>query len=79
MCSCINSVEMKSVVKATIVSYITLTDVTPYMALWLSCWIPVPGVPCPKPLGDAKVDSAFHPSKVNKMSTRNFWELNGKK
>ena len=23
--------------------------------------------------------SAFHPSEVNKMSTRNFWELSGKK
>ena len=38
-----------------------------------------PGVLCSKPLGSFKVDSAFHPSKVNKMSTRNFWELNGKK
>ena len=25
------------------------------------------------------VDSAFHPSEVDKMSTRNFWELSGKK
>ena len=24
-------------------------------------------------------DSAFHPSEVDKMSTRNFWELSGKK
>ena len=23
--------------------------------------------------------SAFHPSEVDKMSTRNFWELSGKK
>ena len=23
--------------------------------------------------------NAFHPSKVGKMSTRNFWELSGKK
>ena len=27
----------------------------------------------------SKVDSAFHPSEVGKMSTRNFWELSGKK
>ena len=26
-----------------------------------------------------KVDSAFHPSKVDKVSTRNFWGLIGKK
>ena len=32
-----------------------------------------------KPLGGSKVDSAFHPSEVNKMSTRNFWEISGKK
>ena len=32
-----------------------------------------------KPLGGSKVDSVFHPSEVNKMSTRNFWELSGKK
>ena len=37
------------------------------------------GVPCSKPLGGSKVDSAFHPSKVGKMSTRNFWELSDKK
>ena len=27
----------------------------------------------------SKVDSAFHPSEVDKMRTRNFWELSGKK
>ena len=27
----------------------------------------------------SKVDSAFHPSEIDKMSTRNFWELSGKK
>ena len=41
-------------------------------------WIPNPGVPYSKPLGGSKVDSAFHPSEVGKMSTRNFWELSGK-
>ena len=34
---------------------------------------------CSKPMGGSKVDSAFHPSEVGKMSTRNFWELSGKK
>ena len=33
------------------------------------------GVPCSKPMGGSKVDSAFHPPEVDKMSTRNFWEL----
>ena len=33
-------------------------------------WIPNPGVPCSKPLGGSKVDSAFHPFKVDQMSTR---------
>ena len=42
-------------------------------------WIPNPGVPCSKPLGGSKVDSAFHPPEVDRMSTRNFWELSGKK
>ena len=31
------------------------------------------------PLGGSKVDSAFHPSEVDKMSTRNFQGLSGKK
>ena len=34
---------------------------------------------CSKPLGGSKVDSAFHPFEVDKMSTSNFWELGGKK
>ena len=49
------------------------------MAYWLRGWIPNPGVPCLKPLGGSKVDSVFHPSEVDKMSTRNFWELSDKK
>ena len=36
-------------------------------------------VPSSKPLGGSTVDSVFHPSEVDKMSTRDFWELNGKK
>ena len=32
-----------------------------------------------KPQGGFNADSAFHPSDVDKMSARNFWELNGKK
>ena len=42
-------------------------------------WIPDTGGPCSKPPGGFKVDSAFHPSEVDKVSTRNFWELSGKK
>ena len=38
-----------------------------------------PEVPCSKPLGGSKVDSAFHPSEFDKISTRNFWELSGEK
>ena len=29
--------------------------------------------------GGSKVDSAFYPAKVDRMSTRNFWELSGQK
>ena len=45
----------------------------------VSHWISNPGIPCSKPLGDSKFDSAFHPCEVDKMSTRNIWELGGKK
>ena len=45
------------------------------MASWLMHWIPNQGVPCSKPLGGSKVDSAFHLSEVDKISTSNFWEL----
>ena len=45
----------------------------------LNVVIPNPGVPCSKPLGGSKVDSVFHPFDINKMSTKNFWELSGKK
>ena len=31
-------------------------------------WIPNPGVPCSKPLGGSKVDSAFHLSEVDKIN-----------
>ena len=50
-----------------------------FIQQWLRRWIPNPGVLCSKPLGGSKVDSAFHSPEVDKMSTRNFWELNGKK
>ena len=33
---------------------------------------PNPGVWCSKPLVGSKVDSVFHPSKVDQMNTRNF-------
>ena len=49
------------------------------MTLWLMHWIPNQGIPCSKPLGGSKVDSAFHLSEVDKISTRNFWELSDKK
>ena len=45
----------------------------------LKCWIPNPGVPCSKLLAGSKVDSAIHPSGVDKMSTRNLWEVSDKK
>ena len=45
------------------------------LALWSRRWIPNPGVQCSEPQGGSEVDSAFHPSEVGKMSTRNFWEL----
>ena len=53
-------------------------DVFCIMAQWLRCWIPNPGFLCSKPLGGAKVNSAIHPSMADKMSTTDFWELNGK-
>ena len=46
--------------------------------MWLRCWIANPEVSCSKPLDGSKVDSVFDPSEVDRMSTRNFWELNGK-
>ena len=42
-------------------------------------WIPNPDVPCSNPLDGSKVYSAFHPSEVDKMSTRKFCEVSGKK
>ena len=36
------------------------------IAEWLRRCIPNPGVPCSKQLGGSKVDSAFHPSEVEK-------------
>ena len=41
--------------------------------------IPNPGAPSSEPLDGTKVDSAFHPSEVDKTSNRNFWEFRGKK
>ena len=45
----------------------------------LKRWLPNLGVPCSKPLGGSKGDLAFHPSEVNQVTTKNFWELSGKK
>ena len=49
------------------------------IAYWLSCRILSPEVPYSTPLGGSKVDSAFHLSEVDKVITRNFWELSDKK
>ena len=46
---------------------ITTTDGA-MMIQWLSCWILHPVFPGSKP-GGGKADSAFHPSKVGKMSS----------
>ena len=40
---------------------------------------PNPGIPDSKTLGGSKVNSAVHPSEVDKISTRNLWKLRGKK
>ena len=40
---------------------------------------PIMGSRVKKILGGSKVNSAFHPSEVDQMGTRNFWELSGKK
>ena len=47
-------------------------DILRAMAWSLRCSILNLGVPSSKPLGGFKVDSDFYPSKVDKMSTRNF-------
>ena len=49
------------------------------MTKWSKRWIPNAEVLSSKPRGGSKVDSAFHPSVIGKMSTRNFWECSGKK
>ena len=45
----------------------------------LMIMIPNPGVPGPKPVGGSKVNSAFHPSKVDQMSTRTSRGISAKK
>ena len=47
-------------------------------ASWLRGWVPNPEVLCSKRQGGSKADSVFHPTEVDKMSTRDFWELTGK-
>ena len=37
------------------------------------------GVSCLNPLDCSRVDSAFHPSEVRRITSRNFWELSDKK
>ena len=43
----------------------------------IRCYIPNTGALCSKPLGGSKVDLAFRPPEVEKISTRNFWEICG--
>ena len=38
-----------------------------------------PGVPSSKPLNGSKVDSVFHHSEVDRVSTRHLWGVIGKK
>ena len=45
------------------------------MAFWLERWIPNPGVPISKSLGRSKVDSAFHPSEVDKLVPRTLGDV----
>ena len=42
--------------------------------LWWRCWIPNDWVSSSKPLVRSKVDSVFHPSTINGMSTFFFFE-----
>ena len=49
------------------------------LVYWLRRWIPNPEVLCSKPLCGSKVESAFHPSEVDQMGSRNFSELSDKK
>ena len=44
------------------------------VASCLRSWISNPGVPRSKPLGDSKVNSVFHPSDGDQLSTRNSWK-----
>lgn len=41
--------------------------------------MPNPRIPCSKPLAVFKIDSAFHASELDKISTWNFSEPSGKK
>ena len=59
------------------------TSVLPTKTTWIEKvklnFLNGPEVPSLKPLGGSNVDSAFRPFKVNEMSTRIAWGLNGKK
>ena len=75
--------EEKSSLKMLGLSFSSKLDWGSYtygvMAYCLRCWIPNPGFLGLKPLVGAKVNLAFHPSKVDQLRTRKSWELNGKK
>ena len=52
----------------------------PKVSIFTICYIIIClGVPCSKPLAGCIVGSVFHPSEVDKMSARNYWELSSKK
>ena len=46
---------------------------------WLMHLIHNLGIPCSKPLSSSNLHLAFHPCEVNQISSRNFWQLAGKK
>ena len=79
MGQCILTGIRRWLVQIPLVAWLGLGTQPYYWALGDLQVIPSPGVLYSKPLGGSKVDSAFHPSEVDKMRTRNFWELNGKK
>ena len=69
------SIELHTILFSFFLSNILENQGLTSMAQWLRCQILNPGVSYSKPLGGSKVDSAFPPSEIDKMSTRNFWEL----
>ena len=42
-------------------------------SVFMGAGFPIKGYCVQKPLGGSKVNSDFHPSKVDQISTRNIW------